>query len=65
MSQGNGVTSSFTVQCREAQKDAAGSRLIRSHALNVGAGSGSYDESEGNDSQSSLAKQHTETSSNM
>ncbi|XP_047951969.1 protein PAM71-homolog, chloroplastic isoform X1 [Salvia hispanica] len=61
----NGVTSSFTVQCREAQKDAAGSRLIRSHALNVGAGSGSYDESEGNDSQSSLAKQHTETSSNI
>lgn len=65
MSQGNGDTSSFTVQSREAQKDVAGSRLIRSHALNVGAGSGSYDERQENDSQSSLTNQHTETSSNM
>ncbi|KAG6420776.1 hypothetical protein SASPL_117315 [Salvia splendens] len=65
MSQGNGDTSSFTVQYREAPKDAAGSRLIRSHALNVGAGSGSYDEGQGNDSQSSLGKQHTETSSKL
>ncbi|XP_042065142.1 protein PAM71-homolog, chloroplastic-like isoform X3 [Salvia splendens] len=61
----NGDTSSFTVQYREAPKDAAGSRLIRSHALNVGAGSGSYDEGQGNDSQSSLGKQHTETSSKL
>ncbi|XP_042065141.1 protein PAM71-homolog, chloroplastic-like isoform X2 [Salvia splendens] len=58
-------SSTSSLQYREAPKDAAGSRLIRSHALNVGAGSGSYDEGQGNDSQSSLGKQHTETSSKL
>ncbi|XP_057767640.1 protein PAM71-homolog, chloroplastic-like [Salvia miltiorrhiza] len=57
--------SSSSLQYREAPRYAAGSRSIRSHALNVGAGSGSYDERQGNDSQSSSAEQHTETSSKI
>lgn len=51
-------TSSSSAQCRTALRYAASSRLIRSHALNVGAGSGGYEERQDNDSE-----RHTETSS--
>lgn len=53
-------TSFFSAQCRKAPRYAASSRLIRSHALNVGTGSGGYEERKENDSE-----QHTETSSKM
>lgn len=55
----------FAVKNGEAPSYVAGSRLIRSHALNVGAGSGGYEERQENDSHSVSAEKHTETSSKM
>ncbi|KAH6803294.1 hypothetical protein C2S51_034740 [Perilla frutescens var. frutescens] len=59
------ISSSSPLQYREAPRYVVGSRLIRSHALNVGAGSGGYEERQENNSHSSSAEQHTETSSKI
>lgn len=55
----------FTVKNGEAARYVAGSRLIRSHGLNVGTGSGGYEERQENDSHSVSAEKHTQTSSKM
>ncbi|KAK6127850.1 hypothetical protein DH2020_038419 [Rehmannia glutinosa] len=48
-------TFSLTVRCREARNSDVGSRIIRTRALNVGTGSGGYEERPGNGSHSSSA----------
>ncbi|GFQ02241.1 gdt1-like protein 2 chloroplastic, partial [Phtheirospermum japonicum] len=47
-----------TVRCREGQPLHVRSRIIRAHALNVGSGSGGYEERQENNSHSSSADAH-------
>ncbi|KAI3463555.1 hypothetical protein Pfo_020218 [Paulownia fortunei] len=58
--------SSSSLRCREAPKSDVGGRIIRAHALNVGTGSGGYEERQENDSQSSsVDAQHSDASSKI
>lgn len=59
-------TFSSTVRCRETPKSSVGGRIIRAHALNVGTGSGGYEERRENDSHSSSTNaEHSDSSSKM
>ncbi|KAK6127797.1 hypothetical protein DH2020_038506 [Rehmannia glutinosa] len=54
------------MRCREAPNSDVGSRIVRTHALNVGTGSGGYEERPGNGSHSSSADaQHSTASSKI
>ncbi|KAG8379520.1 hypothetical protein BUALT_Bualt07G0097600 [Buddleja alternifolia] len=57
---------SSSLRCREAAKLDVGGRTIRTHALNVGTGSGGYEErQENNEQSSSLSEQHSDASSKI
>ncbi|KAL0441835.1 UNVERIFIED_CONTAM: protein PAM71-, chloroplastic [Sesamum radiatum] len=60
------ITLTFTVGCRVTSKEDLGRRTIRAHALNVGTGSGGYEEREEHSNQSfSLDGQHNDASSKI
>lgn len=57
------TVSSFTSGCRVASKLGLDNRAVTAHALNVGTGSGGYEERhENNDQSSSLGEQHSDAS---
>ncbi|KAI3455123.1 hypothetical protein Pfo_011786 [Paulownia fortunei] len=58
--------SSSSLQCRVASKLDVRSRAVRAHALNVGTGSGGYEETQENNNHSfSLGGQHSDASSKI
>ncbi|KAL0318953.1 UNVERIFIED_CONTAM: protein PAM71-, chloroplastic [Sesamum angustifolium] len=60
------ISLTFTVGCRVTSKEDLGRRTIRAHALNVGTGSGGYEEREEHSNQSfSLDGQHNDASSKI